>query len=422
MKKFLKQFSRLLMKKVCYRFGLCVTSLWLLSPNTYAQWTKINSFSGWSVSAFVVSGTNIFAGTDYHGIYLSTNNGTSWNAVNNGLEEGTSINTLVISGSNIFAGAASRGVFLSTNNGTSWSAVNNGITNRYISSLVVSGRDLIAGCWGDGVYLSTNNGLSWTPTGLVSTPSNRYYIRCLLISGSNLYAGTEGDGVFLSTNNGTSWNAVNYGLTSGSTNSLVILGTNLLAATGNGIFLTTNNGISWRGINTSQTETNIYSLAVSGTNLFAAAGNTVFLTTNNGVSWSEVNNGLTGTYVISLAISGTNLFVGTYNDGVWRRSLSEMITSVEKIHSIPSYFSLQQNFPNPFNPYTTMQFSIPHSQFVTLKVYDMLGREVTTLVNEEKLPGNYEVKFDGSNLPSGTYFYRLQAGSFSQTKKLLLLK
>lgn len=90
--------------------------------------------------------------------------------------------------------------------------------------------------------------------------------------------------------------------------------------------------------------------------------------------------------------------------------------------NLPTVFALYPNYPNPFNPTTTIKFSIPNPQFVTLKVFDILGREVTTLVNEEKLPGNYEIQFDGSNLPSGVYFYRLQAGSFSDTKKFILLK
>lgn len=100
----------------------------------------------------------------------------------------------------------------------------------------------------------------------------------------------------------------------------------------------------------------------------------------------------------------------------------EYSNEIEVNLQTPLFFLLNQNHPNPFNPNTTIKFSIPHSQFVTLKVYDVLGREVATLVNEEKAPGNYEVKFNGSNLPSGVYCYRLQAGSFSQTKKLLLLK
>ena len=85
-------------------------------------------------------------------------------------------------------------------------------------------------------------------------------------------------------------------------------------------------------------------------------------------------------------------------------------------------FMLYQNFPNPFNPVTTINYSIPKSQFVTLKVFDLLGKEITILLNEEQSPGSHTAKFDGSNLSSGVYFYRMQAGDFVQTKKSLLLK
>ncbi len=85
-------------------------------------------------------------------------------------------------------------------------------------------------------------------------------------------------------------------------------------------------------------------------------------------------------------------------------------------------FSLGQNYPNPFNPSTTISYSIPQRSYVTLKVYDMLGKEVSVLVNEEKNAGSYRIKFNGSTLSSGIYFYKLQAGNFTQTKKLILLK
>ena len=102
------------------------------------------------------------------------------------------------------------------------------------------------------------------------------------------------------------------------------------------------------------------------------------------------------------------------------------ITSTEDgkndTHHIPENISLYQNYPNPFNPITTINYSIPASLYVTLKVYDLLGREVAKLVHEEKPRGVYKVNFDGSKLSSGIYFYRLQAGSFSETKKILLIK
>ena len=89
---------------------------------------------------------------------------------------------------------------------------------------------------------------------------------------------------------------------------------------------------------------------------------------------------------------------------------------------IPQAFKLEQNYPNPFNPATKIKFSIPVSSNVSLKVFDVLGREAATLVNEEKSAGDYEVEFDGSDFSSGTYFYRVRAGSFISTRKMLLLK
>jgi len=101
-----------------------------------------------------------------------------------------------------------------------------------------------------------------------------------------------------------------------------------------------------------------------------------------------------------------------------------------EVNSFPARFSLEQNYPNPFNPSTKIRFTIPaviasvakQSQMVTLKVYNVLGNEIATLVNEEKSAGEYEVNFDASGLASGTYFYKLEAGSFSQVKKMILTK
>ncbi len=102
----------------------------------------------------------------------------------------------------------------------------------------------------------------------------------------------------------------------------------------------------------------------------------------------------------------------------------------EEGNELPVNYRLSQNYPNPFNPTTTIEYSIPNVgakdfspiQNVQLKIYDVLGREITTLVNEKQSPGNYSVKFDASNLPSGIYFYTLRAGNFVATKKMILMK
>ncbi len=99
-----------------------------------------------------------------------------------------------------------------------------------------------------------------------------------------------------------------------------------------------------------------------------------------------------------------------------------LVTAVHDQGSLPAEFQLQQNYPNPFNPSTVISYQLPTNELVVLKVFDVLGREVETLVNQRQTAGNHSVRFNAANLPSGVYFYRLQAGTYRDTKKLLLLK
>jgi len=100
----------------------------------------------------------------------------------------------------------------------------------------------------------------------------------------------------------------------------------------------------------------------------------------------------------------------------------EYCTSIESAPGTNTKYQLEQNYPNPFNPATRIKYSIAAENFVTLKVYNMLGEEIETLINEEKSPGNYEAFFNGKSLPSGVYIYRITAGSFTKTKKFVLMK
>jgi len=302
----------------------------------------------------------------------------------------------------------------------------------YVTSIAISGTSLFSGIYDAGIY--TYSGTTWVPQDSGLTNLNVVSVTSAPngSGGTNLFAGTSGGGVFLSTNNGKYWTAVNNGLTNSYIQTLAFSqntsgGINIFTGTsGGGVFLSTNNGTSWTAVNSGLAVDTVRSLAVSSTNIFAGTRGGVFLTTNNGASWTAVNDGLTssyGSYVTSLYVSGSNLFAGTY-DGVWVRPLSEMITAVkEKQNNLPVNFSLSQNFPNPFNPSTMINYSVPKTSLVTIKVYDVLGKEKATLVNEEKSAGNYSVSFSAnSGLASGIYFCRMQAGSFVDTKKLLLLK
>ncbi len=107
----------------------------------------------------------------------------------------------------------------------------------------------------------------------------------------------------------------------------------------------------------------------------------------------------------------------------WGLAVTGTATDVEENNSVlPTKFDLSQNYPNPFNPSTTIKYQVPQNSFVSVNVYDVLGNEVRTLVREEKAAGSYELRFDAGNMPSGVYFYKIQAGNFTQTKKMILMK
>ncbi|MGB5849156.1 MAG: T9SS type A sorting domain-containing protein, partial [Ignavibacteriaceae bacterium] len=121
-----------------------------------------------------------------------------------------------------------------------------------------------------------------------------------------------------------------------------------------------------------------------------------------------------------------NFKVEVRSDGwtYWTDSMQVIVTGVEEETTLPTEFSLEQNYPNPFNPSTKIKYSVPQLSKVVIKVFDILGNEIETLINEEKPAGEYNVDFriDNLELPSGIYFYRLQAGEFIQVKKMILLK
>jgi hypothetical protein len=151
------------------------------------------------------------------------------------------------------------------------------------------------------------------------------------------------------------------------------------------------------------------------------------------LNWDEdtrlTNAGALSMYPsVSISDSVVHVLWEDFRDGVgaeiyYKRNPTGNPTGVENIgKEFPKEFILEQNYPNPFNPSTSIRYAISSSQFVSLKGYDVLGKEVATLVNEEKEQGVYDIAFDASGLASGIYFYKLQIGSFVETKKMILLK
>jgi hypothetical protein len=188
-----------------------------------------------------------------------------------------------------------------------------------------------------------------------------------------------------------------------------------------GVYLSTDSCGSWTRTSAIVCEVGI-SLPNGGM-LLGTADSGIAVIDHNGVCIGFFNDGLTNLKVHTLALdNNTNIYAGTDN-GIWWRPLSEIITSVEPLTSeLPHEFLLSQNYPNPFNPSTTIRYALSFSANVRLSIYDLLGREIETLVNKEQSAGWKEVEWNAANIPNGVYFYRLQVGDFTSVKKMVLLK
>ena len=203
------------------------------------------------------------------------------------------------------------------------------------------------------------------------------------------------------------------------------------------IFKSTNAGIDWFQTSFQSTELFLDGINfLEGTDAGFVFGETLvnplqifFIKTDDGGNiWSEPefiqdysDNITIGSYILdsdNIYLSG-----GFFTSGGLILKTSDAALPVKSDLLVsPTAFTLGQNYPNPFNPSTKINYSIPQSSNIIMKVFDILGREVATLVNEEKPSGEYEVEFSGSNLPSGIYFYQLKAGAYSETKKMILIK
>jgi hypothetical protein len=154
--------------------------------------------------------------------------------------------------------------------------------------------------------------------------------------------------------------------------------------------------------------------------------NSDLLFDKNGKLYGLVGVGTTVNKLISIdTVTGTGTLIGSLGIAdIQSIALNpDGITEVQKIeNNIPNEFALSQNYPNPFNPSTKIQFSIPKHNVVTLKIFDIAGREIATLLNKEMNAGNYSIEWNASHLPSGVYIYRITAGEFSDSKRMMLVK
>jgi photosystem II stability/assembly factor-like uncharacterized protein len=436
-----------------------------------SNWTPANGGMGSKdVRALTVTNTTtLIAGTHYVAMYRSTDLGQSWTKSVTGFPAGASILCLLESDSSIYAGTRD-GVFRTDDNGDNW--VKMGGTND-----TTMYSDIWAMCEHDGViyasmqlyfdatiYKSTDKGTTWIRCSKTGLPAGLSFIKGLEGSGNNLVAGTD-EGIYYSPDGGDNWYPTN--IQNINVPNLAASGNYVYAAvpSGAGVYRSSDNGVNWTvslqstvdyvevaaidnyafagaffgGARYSSnygstwfqsggfpTDASVFALGTVSDGMILAgtdlSPNWIYASFNNGGFFAPYSDGLfENASVEAFAVNETYMFAGTDYNGVWRR-LRPGVVNTDNQKNAPQEFLLAQNYPNPFNPTTTIQYSIPISGNVKLGVYNSLGEEIATLVNDFKIAGNYEITFDAGNLTSGIYIYRLQATDFIETKKMILLK
>jgi hypothetical protein len=275
------------------------------------------------------------------------------------------------------------------------------------------GTDIFAGVYNlwpthNGIYLSTDTGKNWTAknNGLTGTDTTVY---SFAISGSKIFAGLH-HGVFLSTDTGNSWTTVSSGLNNHAVWALAINGNSIFAGTNYGIYKSINDGATWSVSNNGLIHDTTNAFIVHGTNIFAGTNNGVFISKDDGNNWIAVNSGLIDStyhgYITSLAIKGDTIYAGTWGQGVWKRSLSQM-TGIEELKNNASNISV---YPNP----ATNNFTIESLQKATIEILNTQGQ---TIFQQQLQQGKSDI--DISGLAKGVYIVRLKSNDKTAVTRIV---
>ncbi|MFH0736230.1 MAG: choice-of-anchor A family protein [bacterium] len=393
------------------------------SGSVNVNWEYAGSFSSDEIVWVITRDKDGFLLTGTWGgkIYRSIDDGASWALLNGSMNVGY-IWSIIVNNSNIFA-ATEKGVYYSSNNGTTWSLYS--LANKDVRTLLVTNNNTVvyAGIWGEGVFKSTDLGLTWTAKneGLTFKAINS-----LAENGSGeMFAGTFGGGIYKSSDNAENWTKLNVGY-----DHVWSIGINssdeIFAATyGNGMYYSGDGGTTFSkqaGVSAPY----IYSVTIDGGNVFASAWNGGIYLYQNATESGWAQLGMVGFGVSSVFIDRGVLYAGT-SDGRLYKNTTPFVGVEDNISTLSYSFNLEQNYPNPFNPSTIIKYSIAEASNVKLTIYDILGREVVTLINSEARPGAYQLIWNatdkfGKKVSSGIYFYSLEAGKFNKTNKMLLMK
>ncbi|MDP4172422.1 MAG: choice-of-anchor A family protein [Bacteroidota bacterium] len=382
---------------------------------TNGQWKQVSTFSQNEIIYSMTYHDNaIFTGTIGGSIYSSTDGGINWLRINQDMNTGW-IWSLCFHNGKLFA-ATEKGVYKFS--GSSWTLTN--LKNKDVHALCSANGSLYAGTWGYGVYRSSDEGENWIQ---INDGLGDFLAIQSLTSetNGNILAGSFGGGIFKLPSGENKW--LKHDVGNNIVWSLCSSGNTIYAGLYNdGLYRSIDHGANWQKVQ----ELNlpfVYSITVdlNGKVYLSSWSGGVYTLDSNGNN--PLSMGMGGQGVSSLMVNpdSKEILIGTKDGKIFMIKDTET-TKVRKDNNVIVNYSLSQNYPNPFNPSTTIEFALPAAGKYSLKVYNILGQELSTLVNEYLSSGVYKVNFNAWNLPSGIYIYRLTGNNVNISSKMILMK
>ena len=418
-------------------FNSSIYSQWIQQTNGLQFWGRGEAIDACNNSTAIIAVDNF--------IYKTENSGNSWTKISYPASNGVDVS--IIDKDHFWICTDNGKIFATTDGGANWSLqfydttktqfmnyikmfdLNNGIANgdaaENKSALFLT---------------TTNGGFNWvsiSDTEFKGGFSGDEWRRISFVNSNIGYfyiSGIAPQQLFKTTDGSKYWSSTNYPNSSGDlikfyneNLGLVVYLQQPLPNINYGICRTTDGGNSWETFNMNSKEypDDIEFVPGHPNEVWYVDLGSIYFSSDTGRTWTEQNvysGNLSGRDIVFtdsthgwLLCDSGRVFYTSNNGGV----VSGIPSNKERIHS---EYLLMQNYPNPFNPTTVINYSVPKAGLVTINVYDILGREIKQLVNEQKNAGTYNIEFNASKLATGVYFYRMQSGSFAETKKLLLLK
>ena len=416
-------------KNILIFFIICFSPFHLYSQTGWYPLTSGASATLWSVYfPSSGSGNSGFIAGSSGTILVTTNAGGNWTSQTSNTSN--DLTSVYFINSQTGWAAGGLGTIIHTSNaGASWIVQSTPTTQILHSIFFINQLTGWAVGWQGTILNTTDGGTNWI---LQVSTSGDYLWSVYFTSPTNGTASGRNGRIIKTTNAGANWFDIQFG-TSGTFYSLFFA--NPLTGWTAGLYVsmvTTNGGYNWSNQPAPGIYLSVYFPSVN-TGWRTGSDGLINYTTNSGNAWSaQTSNTANWLYSVFFTSQSIGYIAGDAGTILKTTDGGGLFTGIKTISSnIPDKYELHQNYPNPFNPSTTIKFNIrpPFTPLlskegtgVVLKIYDALGKEVATLVNDNLSPGMYKVELDGSNLNSGVYFYRIETGSFTEMKRMLLLK